>query len=65
MMAKKSPNERRGLWLLCALILAAAIVPAACGGGSGPPPPQNFTVTVTATAANGIQHTMQIGVTLQ
>jgi len=65
-MARKSPKERRGLWLLCALIAVAAIVPAACGGSSDPPPPQNFTVTVTAAASpGGMKHTTPISVTVQ
>jgi len=66
-IAGKSPKNRRGLWLLCALVITVAVLPAACGGGTtGPPLPQSFTVTVTATTVpNGIQHSTSIAVTVQ
>jgi peptidoglycan/LPS O-acetylase OafA/YrhL len=70
MIAGKSSKSRRGLWLLCALVIAVAMLPAACGGGGGGTPghplPQSFTVTVTATSAtSGIQHSTGIQVTVQ
>jgi len=62
----KSSKNRRGLWLLRALVIAVAVIPAACGGTGGPPPPQPYTVTVTATSvSSGVQHTTSIAVTVQ
>jgi uncharacterized repeat protein (TIGR01451 family) len=66
-LATKSPKERRGLLLLCALIAVAGILPVACGGGSSSQSaPQTFTVTVTAAASpGGMHHTTLISVTVQ
>ncbi len=67
-VAGRFSRQRRGLWMLCALVVVAAVLPVACGGGSssGPPPPQSFSVTVTATAnPGGMQHTTLVNVTVQ
>jgi hypothetical protein len=59
----KRMEGRRGLWLMCSLLIAFAAVQIGCGTGSRTPPPLNYTVTVTATSG-AIEHTTQVSVTV-
>jgi len=59
-------RKRRGHWMLCLLIMFAAILPAACGSSNSVPPQvaQSYTVTVRATSG-AIQHSTNVMVTMQ
>jgi hypothetical protein len=60
----KRMERRRGLCLMCSLLIAFAALQIGCGTGSSTPPPTplNYTVTVTATSG-AIEHTTQVTVT--
>lgn len=60
-----SKKRRRGCWALGGALVLLLVLQSACGGTGGTPTSQtNYTVTVTATSG-AIQHSTQIGVTLQ
>jgi len=59
-----SDSKRRRQWILCFLLIGAAILPAACGGGSSTRSvPQNYSVTVSATSG-ALQRSTTISVTV-
>jgi uncharacterized repeat protein (TIGR01451 family) len=61
-------RDRRGRWLLLALLMLSTVLPVACGGGSSQPiqQPQQFTVTVTAAnSSTALEHTTTISVTVK
>jgi ABC-type transporter Mla subunit MlaD len=57
-------QRRRSAWFTVGLFAVAAFTLVSCGGGNSTPEPKSYTVTVTAAASGGIQHTTQVGVTL-
>jgi hypothetical protein len=61
-----SYRNRRGRWMLYALLIAATVLPTACGGGSSTrqSKPQNYSVTVSATSG-ALQHSTTVSVTVQ
>jgi uncharacterized repeat protein (TIGR03803 family) len=63
--AGRSKKSRRGFWTLSGSFVLLLVLQSACGGTGGPTTSQtNYTITVTATSG-AIQHSTQVGVTLQ